>query len=443
MTVYALSSGHGISGIAVIRVSGSKTEEIILSLTNGSLPKTKEATLKKIINPKNGELIDEGLVIFFKRPNSYTGEDMAEFHVHGSKAVVQEVLTVLEGFDDCRLAEPGEFTKIAFQNNKINLLKAESIGDLIAAETELQRKQALRIMSGDSSKKFNFWREELINILADIEAKIDFPDEDIPENLSQNIKNRCEKIKNEIQVTLDDNKTGEIIREGFKIAIVGPPNVGKSSLLNYLSKREAAIVSEKAGTTRDVIECHLDLEGIPVIISDTAGIRDSRDEIETKGVNLAINKAEEADLIIILLDPKKLDFKGFFNEKLHDKSILAINKSDLLIESINNKEFKIEPHIISIKDNKNLDKLIEAVKLKLNKQFLKTNNVLITRSRHRLHLKECHKHLKVFLEKKNNQEFDLAAEDLRLSIRHLGTIVGKVDVEEILGSIFDNFCIGK
>jgi len=443
MTVYALSSGPGISGIAVIRVSGSKTEEIILSLTNGSLPKTKEATLKKIINPKNGELIDEGLVIFFKSPNSYTGEDMAEFHVHGSKAVVQEVLTVLEGFDDCRLAEPGEFTKIAFQNNKINLIKAESIGDLIAAETELQRKQALRIMSGDSSKKFNFWRDELINILADIEAKIDFPEENIPENLSQNIKDRCEKIKNEIQVTLDDNKTGEIIREGFKIAIVGPPNVGKSSLLNYLSKREAAIVSEKAGTTRDVIECHLDLEGIPVIISDTAGIRDSSDEIETKGVNLAINRAEEADLIIILLDPKKLDFKGFFNEKLHDKSILAINKSDLLIESINNKEFKIEPHIISIKDNKNLDKLIEAVKLKLKKQFLKTNNVLITRSRHRLHLKECHKHLKVFLEKKNNQEFDLAAEDLRLSIRHLGTIVGKVDVEEILGSIFDNFCIGK
>tara|TARA_B100001029_G_scaffold179858_1_gene191703 strand:- start:380 stop:1711 length:1332 start_codon:yes stop_codon:yes gene_type:complete len=443
MTVYALSSGPGISGIAVIRVSGSKTEEIILSLTNGSLPKTKEATLKKIINPKNGELIDEGLVIFFKSPNSYTGEDMAEFHVHGSKAVVQEVLTVLEGFDDCRLAEPGEFTKIAFQNNKINLIKAESIGDLIAAETELQRKQALRIMSGDSSKKFNFWRDELINILADIEAKIDFPEENIPENLSQNIKDRCEKIKNEIQVTLDDNKTGEIIREGFKIAIVGPPNVGKSSLLNYLSKREAAIVSEKAGTTRDVIECHLDLEGIPVIISDTAGIRDSSDEIETKGVNLAINRAEEADLIIILLDPKKLDFNGFFNEKLHDKSILAINKSDLLIESINNKEFKIEPHIISIKDNKNLDKLIEAVKLKLKKQFLKTNNVLITRSRHRLHLKECHKHLKVFLEKKNNQEFDLAAEDLRLSIRHLGTIVGKVDVEEILGSIFDNFCIGK
>ena len=210
---------------------------------------------------------------------------MAEFHVHGSKSVVQEILNVLEEFDDCRLAEPGEFTKIAFQNNKINLLKAESIGDLIAAETELQRKQALRIMSGDSSKKYNFWRDELIKILADVEARIDFPEEDIPDNLSENIKTKCLEIKNEMQYILDDNKTGEIIREGFKIAIIGPPNVGKSSLINYLSRREVAIVSEKAGTTRDVIETHLDLEGIQVIISDTAGMRDTSDEIEKKELN--------------------------------------------------------------------------------------------------------------------------------------------------------------
>ncbi len=250
MTIYALSSGPGISGIAVIRVSGAKTNEVISSLTNSRVPKARVATLKKIINPENGELIDEGLLILFKAPNSYTGEDMAELHVHGSKAVVQEILNVLEKFNGCRLAEPGEFTKIAFQNNKINLLKAESIGDLIAAETELQRKQALRIMTGDSSKKFNYWREELIRILSDIEAKIDFPDEDLPEELSENIKAKCTKIKNQIKSTLEDNKTGEIIREGFKIAIIGPPNVGKSSLLNYLSKREVAIVSEKAGTTR-------------------------------------------------------------------------------------------------------------------------------------------------------------------------------------------------
>ena len=443
MTIYALSSGPGISGIAVIRISGTKTKEVISSLINGSLPKFKVATLKKIINPKNGDLIDEGIIILFKSPNSYTGEDMAELHVHGSKAVVQEILNTLEEFEDCRLAEPGEFTKIALQNNKINLLKAESIGDLIAAETELQRKQALRIMAGDSSEKFNNWREELIKILADIEAKIDFPEEEIPEKLSEKIRVKCETIKNEIKATLDDNKAGEIIREGFKIAIIGPPNVGKSSLVNYLSNREVAIVSAKAGTTRDVIEAHLDIDGMPVIISDTAGIRTSSDEIETKGVKLAIKRAEDADLVIILLEPKKLDFKGIFDEKLHDKSILAINKSDLGTENLKSSSFKITPILISIKNDRNVDQLIEAVKSKLKKQFLKTDNILITRTRHRLHLKECYKNLEVFLNQKNNNEFDLAAEDLRLSIRHLGTIVGKVDVEEILGSIFENFCIGK
>ena len=443
MTIYALSSGPGISGIAVIRVSGEQTKKIITSITDGKLPKERIATLKKFTNPKNGEMIDEGLVIYFKSPNSYTGEDMAEFHVHGSKAVVQKILNVLDEYEDCRLSEPGEFTKIAFYNNKVNLLKAESIGDLISAETELQRKQALRIMSGDSSKKFNFWREELIKILSDIEAKIDFPEEDIPQNLSDKIKIKSEKIKNEIKATLDDKNNGEIIREGFKIAIIGPPNVGKSSLLNYLSKREVAIVSEIAGTTRDVIETHLDLEGIPVIISDTAGIRDSSDEIEAKGVKLAIKRAEDADLIIILLDPKRLDFKGFFNERLHDKSILAINKSDLKIGNLESHDFKIDPLLISIKEDSNVDKLIEAVKSKLKKRFIKTDDILITRSRHRFHLKECCKHLEFFMDKKDNNEFDLAAEDLRLSIRHLGTIVGKVDVEEILGSIFENFCIGK
>ena len=443
MTIYALSSGPGISGIAVIRVSGNKTKEIISSITKGNFPKARIATLKQIINPKSGELVDEGLIIFFKNPNSYTGEDMAEFHVHGSKAVVQQMINILEKFKDCRMAEPGEFTKLAFQNNKINLLKAESIGDLIAAETELQRKQAMKIMSGASSKKFNLWRAELIKILGDIEAKIDFPEEDIPESVSENIKAKCVSIKNEIKATLDDNKTGEIIREGFKIAIIGPPNVGKSSLLNYLSKREVAIVSEKAGTTRDVLETHLDLEGIPVVISDTAGIRDSKDEIEAKGVKLALNRAEDADLIINLLDAKNLDFKGFFDDKLDDRSILAINKSDLGTEAIKAHDFKISPIQISIKDDNNLDKLIDTIKSKLKKKFLKTDNILITRSRHRLHLKECYKHLEIFLEKKDNLEFDLAAEDLRLSIRHLGTIVGKVDVEEILGSIFENFCIGK
>ena len=443
MTIYALSSGPGISGIAVIRVSGSKTKDILSLITNGKLPKARVATLKKIINPNTGELIDEGILIWFKGPSSYTGEDMAEMHVHGSKAVIQEIQNVLAEFKECRLADPGEFTKLAFQNNKINLLKAESVGDLIAAETELQRKQALRIMSGDSSKKFNTWRDDLIKILADIEAKIDFPDEEIPSDISKEIKLKGEKIKNEIKKTLDDNKVGEIIREGFKIAIIGPPNVGKSSLLNYLSKREAAIVSEKAGTTRDVIEVHLDIDGIPVIVSDTAGIRDSSDDIEARGVKLAINRAEEADLNIVLLDPKNLDFKGFFNDNLATKSLIALNKSDLGTEDAKKVDKKINPIVMSIKYDQNVNKLIDAIKLKIKNQFLKTDNILITRTRHREHLKECYKHLGAFLEKKDNNEYDKAAEDLRLSIRHLGTIVGRVDVEEVLGSIFENFCIGK
>ena len=443
MTIYALSSGPGISGIAVIRVSGSRAKDILKSITNGKFPDERVATLKRFINPETKELIDEGIVIWFKGPNSYTGEDMIELHTHGSKAVVNKLQDILENFDNCRIAEPGEFTKISFQNNKINLLKAESIGDLIAAETELQRQQALRIMSGVSANKFNLWRDQLIKILGEIEAKIDFPDEDIPADISQELQQNITKIKKEIENTLDDDKTGEIIREGFKVAIIGPPNVGKSSLLNYLSKREAAIVSEKAGTTRDVVEVHLDITGLPIIISDTAGIRDSNDDIEERGIKLAISRAEDADLNIILLDPKNLDFKGFLNDQIEDKSIIVINKSDLGVDKLSSSKIKKTPIIISIKESKNIDKLLDIIKSKLKKQFLKNDNVLITRSRHRYHLKECHKHLKNFLEKKGNEDFDKAAEDLRLSIRHIGTIVGRVDVEEILGSIFDNFCIGK
>ena len=443
MTIYALSSGPGLSGIAVIRVSGTQSREIISSLTDQPFPKERLATLKKIKNNSTNELIDEGIVLWLPGPKTYTGEDMVEFHVHGSKAVINEMQNVISKFKDCRLAEPGEFTKKAFHNGKINLLKAESIGDLIASETELQRKQALRIMTGESSKKFEKWRDELIEILGNVEAKIDFPEEDISDDIYKHIKTKSEKIKNEIKKVLDDNKTGEIIREGFKISIIGPPNVGKSSLLNYLSKREVAIVSEKAGTTRDVIEVYLNLDGIPVIISDTAGIRETSDDIENKGVNLAINRAQDADLNIVLLDYKNLDFKGFLDEKIEDKSLIVINKSDLKITDINSLDNRYNSISISIKNETNIDKLIEIIKKKLKTKIISTENILITRSRHRQHLEECFKHLQSFLEKKDQDEFDKAAEDLRLSIRHIGSIVGRVDVEEILGSIFDNFCIGK
>ena len=443
MTIYALSSGPGVSGIAIIRLSGPKVEKIVKLLTNGQLPKPRQATVKKFNKISNSELIDEGILIWFPSPESYTGEDMAEIHVHGSIAVVRSILDQLSKIENCRLAEPGEFTKIAFQNEKINLLKAESISDLISAETEIQRQQAIQIMSGRSSEKFNSLRENLLKILSNVEAKIDFPEEDLPADIIKNIKIKSEKIRKEIEKILDDQKVGERIREGFKIAIIGPANAGKSSLLNHLSNRDVAIVSEIAGTTRDVIEAHLNLDGYPVVISDTAGIRESHDEIEKKGIKLALKRAEDADLNIIVIEPKSVDFTGFLNDLVSEKSIIVINKIDLGYKDINQHIEKFNPIFLSIKNETNLDELINRIKDKLKNKFVSSNETLITRERHRQSLEACVQNLKNFEEKNSQEDFDKAAEDLRLATRHLGMIVGKVDVEEILGSIFNDFCIGK
>ncbi len=443
MSIYALSSGAGTSGIAVVRISGFETKNVIKILTNKELPKPRVATLRKINNINNSSLIDEGLIIWFPGPQSYTGEDMAEIHVHGSKAVIQSLLETISKIKDCRLAEPGEFTKIAFQNNKINLLKAESIGDLIAAETEIQRLQALKIMEGKSSDKFNLLREKLLKILAFVEAKIDFPDEDLPEDNIKEIKKVSTEIIKEIEKILNDQKVGEIIREGFKIAIVGPTNAGKSSLLNNLSNREVAIVSEIAGTTRDVIETHLNIDGYPVIVSDTAGIRESKNEIEKKGIKLSLNKAENADLKLVVVDAKNVDFSGFLADLLKENAILVVNKSDLIKKNLDPEVLKFNHVLISLKENLNIDKLILKIKDNLKNKFLSDTDILITRERHRQHLIQCIDYLKSFSKKNNSNDFDKAAEDLRLATRHLGMIVGKVDVEEILGSIFNDFCIGK
>ena len=443
MTIFALSTGSGVSGIAVIRVSGKKTSEVIQKITKSKLPTPRVATLKKFSKNGGKEVIDEGVIIWFPAPNSYTGEDLAEFHVHGSRAVINAMHTAISKIKDCRLAEPGEFTKRAFQNGRINLLKAESIADLISAETEIQRKQALKIMSGKSSHKFNSWRERLLKILSHVEAKIDFPEEDLPKNIIKEIQKTSNTILSEIKKTLNDQKVGERIREGFKIAILGPPNSGKSSLLNYLSKRDVAIVSEIAGTTRDVIETHLNLDGYPVIVSDTAGIRNSKDEIEKKGIKIALKRADDADLRLIIISSKNIDFKGVLKGLLSKNAILVVNKSDLLKGKLNSKLKKYEHVLISIKKDLNLNKLILKIKNKLKNKFTTTEDILITRERHRQNLLNCVKHLEKFKEKKSVQDFDKAAEDLRLATRHLGMIVGKVDVEELLGSIFNDFCIGK
>ena len=443
MTIYALSTGPGVSGIAVIRVSGEDTPRVIELLTGRNLPKPRVATLRKINKINTSELIDEGIILWFPGPESYTGEDMAEIQVHGSKAVIDALHSSISSIENCRLAEPGEFTKLAFQNGKINLLKAESIADLISAETEMQRQQAIKIMNGKSADQFNFLREKLLKILSHVEAKIDFPDEDLPNDVLKEIKRNSDEVLINIEKILDDQKVGERIREGFKIAILGPTNAGKSSLLNHLSNRDVAIVSETAGTTRDVIETHLNIDGYPVIVSDTAGIRDSKNEIEKKGIKLSLSRAEEADLKLIVVDAKNLHFTDVLRDLIDQHAILVINKSDLLDGDIDPEIKKFNYVLISIKENFNIDELILKIKNNLKNKFIRSDDILITRERHRQNLKQCVEHLKNFNKKNEVEDFDKAAEDLRLATRHLGMIVGKVDVEEILGSIFNDFCIGK
>ena len=312
MNIYALSSGRGPSGIAIVRISGSETLKICQNLTKSKDIKSNEVNFCKFYDPKNNNVIDpEALLLWFPGPNSYTGEDLAELQIHGSNAVINALLRVLSEQKNCRLAEPGEFTKIAFQNDKIDLLKAESIGDLIHSETELQRQQAVQLVQGSASNYYNDLREKIIKSLAFIEAKIDFAEEDLPEKVLKDAHKSIKGIHSEITKIIEDNKVGEKIRDGFMVSITGEVNAGKSSLLNLLSKREVAIVSDEAGTTRDVIETYLNLDGYPVILADTAGIREAKNEVEKKGIFLALGKSKEADLNIIVIDnsSKKLTKK--------------------------------------------------------------------------------------------------------------------------------------
>ncbi len=441
MNIYALSSGRGPSGIAIIRLSGKDTLKICQVITKENIIKNKEVNLFKFYDPSTNNLIDEGLLLFFQSPNSYTGDDLAEFHIHGSNAVISLFLDVLSKQANCRMAEPGEFTKIAFQNNKIDLLEAESIGDLIHSETELQRQQALRFIQGNASNYYNSLRDKLIKSLAYIEAKIDFAEDDIPDTVLKDVHTAIEEIYKEIKKTLEDQRVGEKIREGFKVSIIGEVNAGKSSLLNLLSKRDVAIVSDEKGTTRDIIEVYLNLDGYPVILADTAGIRESENNIEKKGIELAINRSKESDLNLIIIDNSSKQIDKKILDLINQDSIVVLNKSDL--SSDNSGEYKNNGILISVKNNKNIDKLIDLIKDKLSKKIIDTKNILVSRERHRNKLNLCLLELEKFLEKKQSKEIELAAEDLRMATRHLGAIIGKVDVEEILGSIFKDFCIGK
>ena len=443
MNIFALSTGRGPSGIAILRLSGKDSLQISKLITKKNDIKSKEVNLCKFHDPSNDKIIDEGLLLWFPGPNSYTGEDLAEFHTHGSNAVVSCFLKVLSEQENCRLAEPGEFTKIAFQNNKIDLIEAESISDLIHAETELQRQQAIKLVQGNASNYYNSLREKLVKSLSYIEAKIDFAEDDLPENVLKEVQNSIKEIHKDIKQILEDQKIGEKIRDGFKISIVGQVNSGKSSLLNLLSKREAAIVSEQEGTTRDVIETYLNIDGYPVILADTAGIRKVKNKIEKEGIQRAIKKAKNADLTLVMIDNSLKQIDKGLKKLINENCILVFNKSDLNKKIPKNEFTKNDQILISVKDNQNIDKLVKTIKDKLSKKFINANNILVTRERHRAKLNDALKEIEKFLKKDQQKEIETAAEDLRLATRHLASIVGKVDVEEILGSIFQDFCIGK
>ena len=442
MNIYALSSGRGPSGIAIIRISGKDSLKVCKNLTKLKVIDSTKVNYCKFYDPKNGKIIDpEALLLWFPGPNSYTGDDLAEFQVHGSNAVINALLKALSEQDNCRLAEPGEFTKIAFQNDKIDLLKAESIGDLIHAETELQRDQAVKLVQGNASNYYNDLREKLIKSLSYIEAKIDFAEDDLPEKVLKEVQNSIKEIHKDIHKIIEDNKIGEKIRDGFRVSITGEVNAGKSSLLNLIAKRDVAIVSDEAGTTRDVIETYLNIDGYPVILADTAGIRDAKNEVEKKGISLALGKSKEADLNIVVIDNSSKSINNKIKKMINKDTIVLLNKSD--VHNKQNHEFDADTVLASVKENKNIDSLIKKIKEKLSNKFTSDNTALITRERHRIKLNECLKEIDNFLKKDQNKDLELAAEDLRMATRHLGSIVGKVDVEEILGSIFKDFCIGK
>ena len=446
MTIYALSTPPGVSGIAIVRLSGNNSLTIAKDIVRGKIEKPRMALLKTLYDSKK-EIIDEGIVIWYPKGQSYTGDDLVEFHVHGSKAVINKFLNELSLRADCQLAEPGEFTKQAFLNNKINLYEAESIADLLNAETEGQRVQALRLKN--SSPLFMKWRERILDVMSKCEAAIDFSEEDLPPSILEGNYEKINEINSEIETMLNDAKVGEIMREGFKIAIFGPPNSGKSSFLNLLARRKAAIVSEVKGTTRDVIEVHFQIKNFPVILSDTAGIRSAKNKIEKIGISLALKQIKNSNLNILILDGTIKNISHDIKKLINQKTLIIINKQD-------KKNFNEKPILKNLKDENFLGihkmstitkfgykNLIEDLEIILDNLYDNQSDTLISRSRHRNLLEKTSKHLKNYLKISRSNDVEKVAEELRIASNYLGEIVGFIGVEEVLGRIFKDFCIGK
>lgn len=440
-TIFALASAPGRAGVAVVRVSGSQSYESLGQLTDKKCA-PRMAILRHLKHPDSRETIDHALVIPFKNPASYTGEDLVEYHLHGGRAVVDALLSFLEGQADHRMAEPGEFTRRAFENGKMDLTRAEAVADLIDAETAAQKAQALSQMGGALASLYEGWTQSLKEILAHMEADIEFPDEDLPEGISPELLPKIETLCGEISEHLSDNKRGERLRDGVHIAVIGAPNAGKSSLVNALARRDVAIVSDMAGTTRDVIEVHLDLGGYPVILADTAGLRpdqigeDGQDAIESEGIRRALERAQAADIKLLLFDGVASVPDAHTLNLIDENALLVVNKADH-----KNPDFGLEDAIwISVKNGDGFDILMNELQKRIEAMLGRSETPALTRRRHRKALEEAKEHLDRSLAASLPE---LMAEDLRLAIRSLGCITGRVDVEDLLDVIFHDFCIGK
>ena len=454
-TIYALAtptpSRARPGAISVIRLSGPRAADALIFLTerraferghsarDPALPEPRRMVLRTLLDPLTGEAIDRGLVVWFEAPQTETGETMAELHLHGGRAVVGGALEAIGKLGFCRLAEPGEFTRRAFEHGKLDLTEAEAIADLVAAETDQQRRQALQQMDGALHRLYEDWRTLGLRSLAHLEAAIDFPDEDLPSGIADEVRAGITRLQAEIAAHLDD-RLGERLREGLHIAIIGPPNAGKSSLLNLLARRDAAIVSESPGTTRDVIEVHLDLGGWPVVLADTAGLRESADAIEQEGVRRARARAASADLRLLVLDATG-DWRSERRTLIAGSDrwdaaldIVVVNKVDLAPVQ----DDDVAP--LSAMSGAGLPELLARVERAAATLMREGAAPPLTRARHREALVECRDSLERAL---IAPEIALAAEDLRLALRALGRITGTVRIDEVLDVIFRDFCIGK
>ncbi len=438
-TIVALASGAGHAGVAVIRLSGPQAGATLQALTVRDLPKPRCATREAFCDPRTGVSLDDGLALWFPGPASFTGEDVAELHVHGGPAVIAAVIDACLSQPDVRIAVPGEYTRRAFENGKLDLAEAEGLADLVDAETEGQRRQALRQRRGALSSVYEAWRARLIEAAALIEAEIDFPDEDLPGELSRRAGPLLHALVADMDAHLNDAHRGERIRDGYRIAIIGPPNAGKSSLLNALAKREAAIVSDIPGTTRDVVEVRLVLAGYPVWIADTAGLREAADAIEAEGVRRALARAEEADLRIGVVEAGQ-DVPAAISAVLGPGDLLVRSKLDLLGSAAAAGETQAVH--VSATTGEGLAELHDRLEARVAEALGREEAPVLTRARHRRLVEEARAALMRAVPALD-QGPELAAEDVRVAADQIGRLTGRIDVEDLLGEIFSSFCIGK